>query len=134
MPCALRLALIWLLSLAMPFQNVMAAGAAACAQRHHLQTAAPAQMAHHGHDAHGTIAAAAAHDHSSVGAADQASGDGDASACVLCAGCCTGGVLPSAPIPDLSLPTAHFEPPRTPCGTLDVVPARLERPPRSTAS
>lgn len=138
MSCAVRLVLICLLSLAVPLQNAMAAGVGACAQRHQPTAVGHAHWhsgSSHRHGAHEAVREGqqAMHDATAPASQDQALHDVGATACTLCAGCCTGGALPSTWVASIAAATVRFTPPPAPHAVPDTVPAPLERPPRTTA-
>ncbi len=107
----LRIALIWLLAVALPFQGAVAATMLACGPAHqggaahgpalqHLHDDGAGEAAvmqsdashdHHHHDA----AAASADDEGASAAASSSPGS---SKCSVCASCCTASALPAPPL------------------------------------
>jgi hypothetical protein len=92
---ALRIALLWLVALALPVQGVAASTMMFCGPAHE-SSAAHDHASHHDHSAHD---AASASD-------DGAAGEPDTMSCSVCASCCTAATLPS-PIVAQGPPPGH---------------------------
>jgi hypothetical protein len=88
----LRRFLLWLLMLAVPWQGIAAATMLLCEPSHHRQQAAAAAAVHDHHHAD----AGDAHEH--PGTHTPGSADVSKSKCSVCASCCPGMALLSAPL------------------------------------
>ena len=115
-----RIAVMWLLALAVPAQGFAAASMLNCGPGHHGTVSGPARADHH-HDAHGHHGAAAADADASENVASSdaeaapahALHKGKTGSCSACASCCTVTAPPSAapafeavPAPDVFQPLA----------------------------
>lgn len=151
-----RLALMWLLLLALPLQGFAAATMLHCAPNHHAAGVAamqePVGASMHSHAGHGApshdhgashaashAASVSHHDHGAAGAPGDAAAPADASPafdtaakakCSACASCCFGAALPAAPI---ALPACvpDAAPSAVPCDeAIGFVTDGPDRPPR----
>jgi hypothetical protein len=113
----LRIAVIWLLALAMPFQGVAAATMMLCGPVHE-DAAAHEHASHH----------AQQHDHA---ASSHDGGEADTTKCSVCASCCTSATLPS-PLATYDPPKGHAVFQTAPASTTaSFLTGGLDRPPRS---
>lgn len=127
-----RIALMWLVALAVPLQGVAAATMMACGPSHAPAAQGQAQA---DHDAALHAPVEHAHHHGAVAHHDMGANDGHAvktapQKCSVCASCCTATMLPTA-LP--SLPTAavpDFVVPRAPSDVALFLTDGPERPPR----
>lgn len=135
-----RIALTWLLLLALPLQGFAAATMINCGPNHHRMIAAAmadtAEARQHG--------AGGQHHHEMGVSADHhegASNDGDAKSvhhfdklmkvkCSACAACCMGAALPTAALSIASLPPAMTTAAFVSIPHVDFLSAGLDRPPR----
>jgi hypothetical protein len=94
---ALRLALTWLLAVALPVQGVSAATMLACGLGHHEHLISEASVHSHGHTAtHVHALVASAHDSDvSVPPGKTDLGKGTGHKCSACASCCLGVAVPT---------------------------------------
>ena len=138
-----RIAVLWLLALAVPAQGFAAAAMLNCASGHHGAVSGQTQSHHHG--AHGHDGAAAADtgtDEADEAGENAASNDAKAAvahglhknkagSCSACASCCT-AVAPPSPVPTFEAVLAPdvFQP-LTPPGVAAFLTGGPQRPPRS---
>lgn len=116
---ALRITLMWLLTLAVPVHGFAAASVLGCVGSHHHATASASTHSH----AHG--------DAGSNTDAHKGHTDGKAS-CSACAACCASAALPATPMvfePTTPAPESFVLP--APQHVASFVSGGLERPPRS---
>jgi len=96
---AVRLALMWLLALALPVQGVSAATMLACGLGHQDHAASEAPLHSHLHAvAHGHLSVASSHDgraNTGTPAGKTDLGKGAGHKCSACASCCFGAAFPS---------------------------------------
>jgi hypothetical protein len=136
LPCVLKVALMWLLTLAVPVQGFAAASMFNCGPGHHGTAQAQAQM-HEAHAAHAT------HDHGDDGVAPDrphahadAPADADAApvvhkgSCSACASCCMGAALPVSDLGFDALPVHDVIVPLAPPRIAAFLTGGTERPPR----
>lgn len=142
-----RVALAWLLALALPLQGFAASSMLLCGASHHQPQAEQSQPETQGHGEgavhhHGTMVDASALQPDSSGAAHleadtehahpAKSGKAVAGQCSVCAACCNAAALVSTLVPPLAVATAtvysvaRLEP------HAGFTPGGLERPPRPT--
>jgi len=134
-----RLALIWLLAVALPLQGLSAATMLACNPDQHDH--APAVATGHVHadasvelHSDAQVPGASSHQHAGLdpsGAGETSLDDGASQKCSACASCCTSAAVPSQAVSfDAVKPTDFFAPlvART---IAAYVTEGLERPPRS---
>ena len=134
-----RLAVMWLLALALPLQGLSAATMAACADGHHERAASHGVAHTHHHDATAALAdehvgGASLHSHAGADhthAAKTGFGTDVSHKCSACASCCTSAGVPSEAMAFEPVKlTEHFAP-----FAVRSVPAflsgGLERPPRA---
>jgi hypothetical protein len=143
---ALRITLMWLLTLAVPVHGFAAASMLGCAGSHHRVAALAGAHSHasgphgdgvvmhsHSHDG-AEMAQAGHHPHDSAGSdADAHKGQADGKAsCSACAACCASAALPATPVvfaPTMLAPDSFVLP--APQRVASFVSGGLERPPRS---
>ena len=96
---AVRLALMWLLAVALPMQGVSAATVLACGLGHHEHPASEASVHSHSHTlGHGHALVASSHDTGAITRAPAGKTDlGKVTGhkCSACASCCLGAAVPA---------------------------------------
>jgi hypothetical protein len=130
---ALRIALMWLLTLAVPVQGSAAASMFNCGPGHHGKAQSQMHEAHAAH-AHGDDAAVPEHHHHpDANAAHTDAGDGSPvhkSSCGACASCCTAAALPSSVVSFDAMPAHDVLMPLAPVRVAAFLTGGTERPPR----
>lgn len=128
-----RLALTWLLALALPLQGLSAATMTACHFAPSLATSAPHHDETAGAHAHSHLPDATEHeavvlDDSHVG--DAGRDTGAEQKCSVCASCCTGATVPSEALSFDAVKLTDFFAPFGSNAIVAYVTEGLERPPR----
>ena len=129
----LRIALAWLLAVALPLQGYAAQAMLLCGPAHHPSVAI------HDHAAH-DHSAAASHDDAAIGSLDQAGGShehhakainsGHAGKCSTCASCCSAAAMSTAVISVEVTPQHSPAVATIPMGNAVETIGGLDRPPR----
>ena len=136
-----RIAVMWLLALAVPAQGFAAASMLNCGPGHHGTVSGPARADHH-HDAHGHDGAAAADAEADEAGENVVSNDsepapahgvhkGKTGSCSACASCCTVTAPPSAVPAFEAAPARDVFQPLAPPGVAAFLTDGPQRPPRS---
>ena len=132
-----RIAVMWLLALAVPAQGFAAASMLNCRPGHHGTVSGQARADHH-HDAHGHDGAADADEASAnVASSDSEAApthgihNGKTGSCSACASCCTVTAPPSAAPTFEAAPARDVFQPLAPPGVAAFLTDGPQRPPRS---
>ncbi len=117
----IRVALVWVLLFALPFQGYAAATLLGCGPNHHRMSVA---------DASDWASPALAHAHHRDAAGDHPHAE-KVSKCSACAACCVGAALPSAPLVFAAAAPAEAPATLRSVGAVGFLTDGPERPPRT---